>query len=104
MPINASSLPLGASVADRFVIEFLAGRGGMGTVYRARDLRTGGAVALKILHAVGLREAARQRFVREVHKRSFFECLDGIPTVECLSGQRARVRTFGPFLASLGFT
>ena len=51
-------------VDERFSIEQLAGSGGMGTVYRARDARTGAAVALKVL--VGhLREDARVRFERE---------------------------------------
>jgi eukaryotic-like serine/threonine-protein kinase len=53
----------GATVADRFEIERLAGSGGMGSVYRARDLAGGGAVALKLLH----REAEQyvDRFERE---------------------------------------
>src|ERR1700759_4101352 len=40
----------GAVVAERFEIEELAGTGGMGRVYRARDLKDGGTVALKVLH------------------------------------------------------
>ena len=38
-------------IADRFEIEELVGSGGMGEVYRARDKLTGGAVAVKLLHA-----------------------------------------------------
>jgi serine/threonine protein kinase len=39
----------GDVVGDRFAIERIAGAGGMGTVYRARDLSTGSPVALKVL-------------------------------------------------------
>ncbi|MFY0569497.1 protein kinase domain-containing protein [Archangium lansingense] len=51
-------------IAGRFAIEDLAGRGGMGTVYRARDRSTGQTVALKLLHALTSQHAA-MRFNRE---------------------------------------
>ncbi|WP_053066975.1 protein kinase domain-containing protein [Archangium gephyra] len=51
-------------VAGRFTLEDEAGRGGMGTVYRARDASTGRPVALKLLHAVASPQAA-MRFNRE---------------------------------------
>src|SRR5689334_6956087 len=50
-------------VAGRFEIERLAGQGGMGKVYRARDLETGATVAVKILGVAG--EEGRLRFERE---------------------------------------
>lgn len=40
-----------AIVAGHYLIEEAIGRGGMGTVARATDLRTGGPVAIKFLHA-----------------------------------------------------
>lgn len=40
---------VGDVVADRFVIEALAGAGGMGSIYRARDQSTGELVALKTI-------------------------------------------------------
>jgi eukaryotic-like serine/threonine-protein kinase len=54
----------GTIVAGRFEIEQLAGRGGMGAVYRARDLSTGQAAAIKILHDEAT-TGHRERFARE---------------------------------------
>ena len=53
-------------VAQRFQIEALAGSGGMGNVYRARDLHDNSLVALKILHLADSSPAATERFAREV--------------------------------------
>jgi hypothetical protein len=54
-------------IAGRYAIEGLLGGGSLARVVRARDARTGGAVALKLLHA-NLREDAGvvDRFRREV--------------------------------------
>jgi serine/threonine protein kinase len=55
---------LGADTIDgRFVIEAEAASGGMGTVYRGRDLTTGATVAVKLLRRGGVEDA--QRFARE---------------------------------------
>lgn len=51
----------GEVVAERFVIESLAGTGGMGAVYRALDIATGQRVALKLL----LEDGNDLRFDRE---------------------------------------
>src|SRR5215208_1532083 len=42
----------GTILANRYLLDAQIGAGGMGAVYRATDLRTGGAVAVKFLHAV----------------------------------------------------
>jgi hypothetical protein len=56
---GAGDAPLGG----RFVLQDLAGQGGMGTVYRARDLETGEIVAVKLLRERDARAA--ERFSRE---------------------------------------
>src|SRR5215475_1269462 len=53
----------GELVAGRFEIVAVAGAGGMGTVYRARDLASQQIVAVKTLASIGERDAAR--FSRE---------------------------------------
>ena len=40
----------GALLAGRYELAEVVGEGGMGTVYRATDLRTGGVVAVKVVH------------------------------------------------------
>lgn len=60
----AFGLTTGAPFAGRFLIEFKAGQGGMGTVYRAVDQHTGEPVALKLLHADSS-AAGIERFMRE---------------------------------------
>src|SRR4051812_20791934 len=53
----------GHVIDGRFELESVAGRGGMGTVYRARDRATGETVAVKLLTELGGVHAAR--FARE---------------------------------------
>ena len=58
-------LPAGSVIADRFVIEKVAGSGGMGTVYHAVDRNTGQPVALKLLHREVSATRSAERFARE---------------------------------------
>jgi len=53
----------GTLIADQFEIERLAGEGGMGTVYKARDRLRGEAVAIKILRSQAAGD--KERFERE---------------------------------------
>jgi serine/threonine protein kinase len=61
-------LPVARTVDGRYRLERLIGKGGMGAVYAAQDLRLGRSVAVKILlgRAFG-QPAALRRFRREAH-------------------------------------
>src|SRR5919204_3559709 len=57
---------LGESLRDRYAIERELGRGGMATVYLARDLRHDRPVALKLLHPELAQALGPERFQREI--------------------------------------
>lgn len=59
------TLSPGSLFANRFEIDRLAGAGGMGTVYRARDRYSAGLVALKLLHNAMAVGPEAERFERE---------------------------------------
>ncbi len=46
---SSTDADLGRLLGERYRLESVAGRGGMATIYRARDERTGTAVAVKVL-------------------------------------------------------
>jgi serine/threonine-protein kinase len=57
---------LAAALADRYAIERELGRGGMATVYLAKDLRHDRPVALKVLHPELAATLGAERFLREI--------------------------------------
>ncbi len=60
------TLAIGSTLAGRYAIEAELGVGGMGTVYRARDVRLGRDVAVKVMSGRVLQQAdAISRFERE---------------------------------------
>src|SRR5918995_3658416 len=57
---------VGAVLADRYVVERELGRGGMATVYLARDLKHGRFVAIKVLRPNLAESIGPGRFLREI--------------------------------------
>ena len=55
------------ALAERYLIERELGRGGMGAVYLARDLRHDRPVALKVLLPELAANSGAERFQREIH-------------------------------------
>lgn len=71
---------LGARLHERYVIERELGRGGMGTVYLARDIRLDRLVALKVLPAeFASTPALRERFLRETKTAASFSHPNIVP-------------------------
>jgi eukaryotic-like serine/threonine-protein kinase len=63
-------LPFADALRGRYVIERELGRGGMATVYLARDLRHDRAVALKVLRPDLTQALGAERFLREIRVTS----------------------------------
>ncbi len=63
---TAPQLDLAVSLAGRYTIERELGRGGMATVYLARDLKHDRSVALKVLHPELAATLGPERFRREI--------------------------------------
>ncbi len=55
----------GTRIDDRYEIIDILGSGGMGQVYRARRLRLGDEVAIKVMQASAAAPESRERFLRE---------------------------------------
>ena len=54
------------ALRDRYVVEREAGRGGMATVFLARDRKLGREVAIKVLSPTAMTSVAGERFLREI--------------------------------------
>ncbi|HEY0779956.1 MAG TPA: protein kinase [Gemmatirosa sp.] len=63
-PVDAARVA--AALAGRYEIGGVLGRGGMAAVYRARDVRHGRTVAVKVLDADVAAALGPQRFLREI--------------------------------------
>ena len=60
VPPRAPEETLEGLIADRFEIESVLGRGGMGAVYRVRDRQSGRTLALKRLSSERARSKTRR--------------------------------------------
>ncbi len=66
MAADSHSTALQEALAERYAIERELGRGGMATVYLARDLKHSRRVAIKVLHPDLAASVGAQRFLREI--------------------------------------
>ncbi len=82
MPLQQPSLETGTEVS-RYRVERLVARGGMGLVYRARDIRLDRPVALKVLSPeLSDDDRFRERFVRESRLAAAVDHPNVIPVYE----------------------
>ena len=71
MPVLKTSFSEGEIIAGNYRVLSIAGSGGMGVVYRARDQRLDRTVALKFLPAeLNASEREKERFLREARTAS----------------------------------
>jgi serine/threonine protein kinase len=73
---------LSTELADRYAIERELGRGGMASVWLARDLRIDRPVALKILHPELASAIGVDRFAREVRTTAMLTHPNIVPVIE----------------------
>ena len=70
-----------AAVHDRYVIESEIGRGGRGTVYRARETESSSTVALKVFHSDLASALDFTRFLKEMRKAARVRHPGIVPTL-----------------------
>src|SRR5438445_6711049 len=79
--------PLAHALRDRYELERELGRGGMATVYLARDVRHDRPVALKVLHPELAACLGRERFLLEIRTAARLEHPHLLPVFD--SGEAA---------------
>ena len=78
---------LGNALRDRYLLERELGRGGMATVYLARDLKHDRLVALKVLHPELAAALGPERFLREIRTTARLQHPHILPVLD--SGEAA---------------
>ncbi|MGQ0703040.1 MAG: protein kinase domain-containing protein [Gemmatimonadales bacterium] len=72
----------GLQIGDRFILERELGRGGMATVWLARDVRHERAVAIKILHPELAHAIGIDRFLREIRLTARLQHQNIVPILD----------------------
>jgi serine/threonine-protein kinase len=91
-PPNDLRNALATALADRYELLGEIGRGGMATVYLARDLRHGARVAIKVLHPALASSMGGPRFTREIQITARLQHPNILPVLD--SGQAAGTSYF----------
>ena len=89
---------LAQALSGRYVIEHELGRGGMASVWLARDLRYDRMVALKVLHSDLAASLGGQRFLREIMLAARLQHPHVVPVYD--SGEIASARASQVFSAA----
>jgi eukaryotic-like serine/threonine-protein kinase len=75
------------ALRDRYVVEREAGRGGMATVFLAKDRKLGREVAIKVLSPTVMTSVAGERFLREIRITAQLQHPNILPLID--SGEAA---------------
>ena len=84
---DVTASALADALRDRYLLERQLGRGGMATVYLARDLKHDRQVALKVMHQELASSVGPERFLREIRTMAHLERPHILPLLD--SGEAA---------------
>jgi eukaryotic-like serine/threonine-protein kinase len=85
---DVAASALADALRDRYLLERELGRGGMATVYLARDLKHDRSVALKVLHQELAHALGPERFVREIRVAARLQHPHILPVFDSGTAQR----------------
>ena len=78
---------LEAALAARYLIDDVIGKGGMGTVYRARDIKHGRPVAIKVVMPDAIATLGNKQFLAEIRRTASLQHPNILPLLD--SGEAA---------------
>lgn len=96
-PTGAQILPnleagLAAAIAERYTLSALIGKGGMGSVYRARDLVNDREVVINALSPSFGKLFGAERFLREIRIAAALDQPNVVPLIDSGEARRSVLR------------
>ena len=101
--MTAPPSQIAEALRDRYTLEHELGRGGMATVYLARDLRHVRAVAIKVVHPELAQALGTERFLREIQIAASLNHPHILPLLDSGAERAHNGATDGPLWYAMPF-